>query len=460
MEIRKFISQKIKTFGIIALISFGIHSQAVDVTTTQTTTTVEQFDTISVLYFAMFNRIPDGEGLAFWQNKVISEGWSIQQVAQSFFDQEETKALYPELYVETPDRVELITQIYQNLFNRYPDGSGLEYWDRELLLGTITPSLFLLAIINGVGEEDRSFILGMEDISVELSSNGIVDQENFREVLDILFENGLSTAMDFIVYLSHESDISYLKPTLSFSQTPTKESISINISTVDASAQGLDIAMFNGSTNQWSSIGQKVLDVGSYAVLSLSNIADGTTIEIRFQNKAQTIISGSSSLLVEIPTAKANLADSDGDGILDRGDFFPNDPTESIDSDGDGIGNNADLCDDTAKGAEIDEDGCSPNTPAIITGELSGVITEGDEAITRSLTITDPDEGEDVMIAKNISGNYGEFSLTSDGTWTYVMTADLERAVSQNDDFTVSSKDGVAAEIRVTVIGADNNTTE
>ena len=38
--------------------------------------------------------------------------------------------------------------------------------------------------------------------------------------------------------------------------------------------------------------------------------------------------------------------DTDGDGVLDDEDAFPNDPTETLDSDGDGIGNNADLDND------------------------------------------------------------------------------------------------------------------
>ncbi len=38
--------------------------------------------------------------------------------------------------------------------------------------------------------------------------------------------------------------------------------------------------------------------------------------------------------------------DSDGDGVPDEDDAFPNDPNESVDTDGDGIGNNADTDDD------------------------------------------------------------------------------------------------------------------
>ena len=35
--------------------------------------------------------------------------------------------------------------------------------------------------------------------------------------------------------------------------------------------------------------------------------------------------------------------DSDGDGVTDDQDAFPDDPTETADSDGDGVGDNADA---------------------------------------------------------------------------------------------------------------------
>ena len=40
------------------------------------------------------------------------------------------------------------------------------------------------------------------------------------------------------------------------------------------------------------------------------------------------------------------VVDSDGDGVPDSEDAFPNDPNESVDTDGNGIGNNADTDDD------------------------------------------------------------------------------------------------------------------
>ncbi|CAA6822871.1 MAG: Microbial collagenase, secreted (EC [uncultured Sulfurovum sp.] len=43
------------------------------------------------------------------------------------------------------------------------------------------------------------------------------------------------------------------------------------------------------------------------------------------------------------PNNAGETTDSDGDGTGDNGDAFPNDPNENADSDGDGVGNNADA---------------------------------------------------------------------------------------------------------------------
>lgn len=61
-------------------------------------------------------------------------------------------------------------------------------------------------------------------------------------------------------------------------------------------------------------------------------------------------------------TLYAQNRDSDGDGVIDELDAFPNDPLESVDQDGDGIGDNSDLCpaianDNIGNPCNPDEDG-------------------------------------------------------------------------------------------------------
>ena len=66
-----------------------------------------------------------------------------------------------------------------------------------------------------------------------------------------------------------------------------------------------------------------------------------------------------SLVLAEISQTSDALNDSDGDGVSDEYDLFPNDPNEWSDDDRDGVGNNADRCKDTSVGDEVNQDGCS-----------------------------------------------------------------------------------------------------
>ena len=55
--------------------------------------------------------------------------------------------------------------------------------------------------------------------------------------------------------------------------------------------------------------------------------------------------------------------DSDGDGVVDDEDAFPNDSTETVDSDGDGVGDNADVFPkDGTETIDTDGDGVGDNT--------------------------------------------------------------------------------------------------
>lgn len=62
--------------------------------------------------------------------------------------------------------------------------------------------------------------------------------------------------------------------------------------------------------------------------------------------------------------------DSDGDGVADSKDAFPNDPSETLDTDQDGIGNNAD--------ADDDNDGVSDADDAFPLDSSESVDTDGD----------------------------------------------------------------------------------
>lgn len=103
-------------------------------------------DNVIELYTATFDRAPTTEGLNYW----LTSNLSIEEIAQSFFDQPETQEKYPEGFSD----VDFINTIYNNVFDRDLDQEGGDYWQEELSSGSISRSKFILAIINGAHDDD------------------------------------------------------------------------------------------------------------------------------------------------------------------------------------------------------------------------------------------------------------------------------------------------------------------
>jgi len=105
-------------------------------------------DKIVELYIANFHRAPDADGLKYW---VEDSNLTIEDIAISFYEQPETKETYPEGY----STIDFVTEVYSNLFGRYVEQSGLDYWVEEIDSGSIHKSKFILAVINGAFGQDK-----------------------------------------------------------------------------------------------------------------------------------------------------------------------------------------------------------------------------------------------------------------------------------------------------------------
>ncbi len=87
-------------------------------------------------------------------------------------------------------------------------------------------------------------------------------------------------------------------------------------------------------------------------------------------------------------------ADSDGDGVADTIDAFPNDPTQSSDDDGDGVGNNSDNCPLAANTDQSDIDGdtlgdvCDTAITTTYAGFDSAFTTDADGSAESSISYT------------------------------------------------------------------------
>lgn len=132
---------------------------------------------ISMLYIATFGRAPDTSGLDYW---IYDSGLDIEDIAKSFFDQKETKLLYPK-EMSTHD---FIVSVYNNLFNRKPDIKGFEYWQKELDSDKISKSHFILAVINGALGDDAILLQNKTEIGLEFYKKKLDDVALAHSVLE------------------------------------------------------------------------------------------------------------------------------------------------------------------------------------------------------------------------------------------------------------------------------------
>jgi hypothetical protein len=117
-----------------------------------------------------------------------------------------------------------------------------------------------------------------------------------------------------------------------------------------------------------------------------------------------------------------NLPDSDGDGIPDDQDAFPNDPTESVDSDGDGVGDNTDAFPaDATETVDSDGDGVGDNGDAFPNDPIESADSDGDgvgdnaDAFPTDATETGDSDGDGVGDNGDAFPNDPTESVDSDG---------------------------------------------
>lgn len=81
----------------------------------------------------------------------------------------------------------------------------------------------------------------------------------------------------------------------------------------------------------------------------------------------------------EVTESDVENIDTDGDGVVDADDAFPEDPEESVDTDGDGVGDNGDVFpEDAEESADSDGDGVGDNSDAFPEDAEESADSDGD----------------------------------------------------------------------------------
>ncbi|KIN62470.1 Peptidase S8 and S53 subtilisin kexin sedolisin [Sulfitobacter noctilucicola] len=160
------------------------------------TLTQAQLDSVIELYIAYFNRAPASTGFNYWATE-LSKGYSLPEMAASFFVQPETQRTYAELFRadgSLNDVTGFVKAAFVNVLGREARPEGLSYWVNELENNSeITPPIFILALINGAKAStgsgngitaDQQYLAIKADIGLYYAGiKGLSDAQNAAEVM-------------------------------------------------------------------------------------------------------------------------------------------------------------------------------------------------------------------------------------------------------------------------------------
>ena len=105
------------------------------------------------------------------------------------------------------------------------------------------------------------------------------------------------------------------------------------------------------------------------------------------------------------------------------------------------------------------------NTPAAFFSLAASIDSDSAAPLTGTVTVIDPDPGEDSLVAQSTATAYGSFSIQPSGAWEYMLDtthptiAALLKGESETDTITITSVDGTTADLVITIRGTiDTNT--
>jgi len=131
---------------------------------------------VAKVYAAAFDRAPEREGLLYWTEQVNNGNLTIEQVAESFYDQPEFKNLYDP---ENSTDEEYVTAIYEHVFDRTPSAEEVGYWVSQLQTdgGPVTRKTLTAAMVHGALGDDATQLANQAEVGVEyaLHSAGIIE---------------------------------------------------------------------------------------------------------------------------------------------------------------------------------------------------------------------------------------------------------------------------------------------
>jgi hypothetical protein len=111
-----------------------------------------QAATLEKAYIAYFGRPADPAGIKFWVDAVNHSG-SVTEMVNQFGNSTE----YQNLYSHATSN-DIVTSLYQHLFNRAPETAGLNFWAQNLDAGKVTVASIAFELVNGAQNSDLTIL--------------------------------------------------------------------------------------------------------------------------------------------------------------------------------------------------------------------------------------------------------------------------------------------------------------
>lgn len=109
----------------------------------------QYYEQIQQAYLAYYGRPADPQGLVYWATQLDNAGGNLNAIINAFGTSAESESLYG----STPGAAQ-IAAIYQQLFGRAPDATGLTFYVNGLATGQFTLASIALNIYNGASGTD------------------------------------------------------------------------------------------------------------------------------------------------------------------------------------------------------------------------------------------------------------------------------------------------------------------
>ncbi|MEM1672778.1 MAG: DUF4214 domain-containing protein, partial [Archaeoglobaceae archaeon] len=154
---------------------------------------------VAILYAAIFGRLPDGSGLAYWKYMTTANNWDMRTLAENMLYAAVNDPRTKDFYADYFDDVKYVTAIYKNVFGKTfaDDPDGIMYWVNELRQGKtkkgeVVAHIIYAAITKHKDDPATKALLNRAEAGVlfasqfkeaDIDGDGKVDLDIFRNAL-------------------------------------------------------------------------------------------------------------------------------------------------------------------------------------------------------------------------------------------------------------------------------------